>query len=105
MGLVGGNAMRMMLKVKMSIEGGNRAANDGSLSRTIDAALERLQPEAAYFYAEDGMRAFLMVFDMKSESQIPEIAEPLFAYLGASVELLPVMSHDELRKGFAASLT
>ena len=38
---------------------------------------------------------------MVETSQIVEIAEPLFANLHAEVELVPVMSGDDLKKGFA----
>jgi hypothetical protein len=36
---------------------------------------------------------------MKDSSQIPPIAEPLFAALGAEIELVPVMNAEDLRKG------
>jgi hypothetical protein len=45
----------------------------------------------------------MMFFDMKDTSDIPVIAEPLFAALHAEVELIPVMNLEELQKGLAAA--
>lgn len=41
--------MRMMMKVTVPVEAGNRAIADGTLPKTIEAAMESLKPEAAYF--------------------------------------------------------
>jgi hypothetical protein len=38
---------------------------------------------------------------MADPSQIPVSVEPLFLNLNASVELVPVMNADDLRKGLA----
>ena len=65
---------------------------------TIGRLIAELKPEAAYFYAEDGERGGMMVFDMADPSQIPQIAEPLFLTVDAAVEFLPVMNAEDLRK-------
>ncbi len=90
--------MRMMLRWTVPVEKGNQAISDGSLIQTIEKLVEQLEPEAAYFFPEDGMRSGLVVFDMSESSQIPQIAEPLFLALDAAVEFLPVMNPDDLRK-------
>jgi hypothetical protein len=41
----------------------------------------------------------MMFFDMKDASDIPAIAEPLFAGLNAKVQLLPAMNAEDLRWG------
>lgn len=43
------------------------------------------------------MAAFIV--DIQSADQIPVLAEPLFSGMGANVELHPVMSLDDLKKG------
>ena len=93
--------MRMMLKVTIPVEAGNKAIKDGTLSRTIQSTIERLKPEAAYFLPEDGKRTGLFFFDMQDASQIPAIAEPLFMGMNASLTLLPVMNAEDLKKGLA----
>ncbi len=93
--------MRMMLKFTLPVEKGNEAFKDGSLGKTLEAITSKLKPEAAYFGPSHGKRSGMVFFDMIETSQIVEIAEPLFANLHAEVELVPVMSGDDLKKGFA----
>ena len=40
----------------------------------------------------------MMVFDIADASEIAQISEPLFHELDASVEFVPVMNADDLRK-------
>jgi hypothetical protein len=87
----------MMLRWTVPVERGNEAVRDGSLAATIESLLAGLEPEAAYFYSEDGERAGMIIFDMADTSQIPQIAEPLFANADAAVEFVPVMNADDLR--------
>ena len=91
--------MRTMIRIKVPVEAGNRAIQDGLLQKTIMEALQRLKPEAAYFYPENGLRTAIMVVDMKEASEIPAIAEPFFSRLNAAVELLPVMNAEDLKQG------
>jgi len=93
--------MRMMLKVTIPVEAGNKAVKDGTLPRTMQRTMERLKPEAAYFLAEDGKRTALFFFNMQDVSQIPVIAEPLFMGMDASLTMVPVMNADDLQKGLA----
>jgi hypothetical protein len=90
----------MLLKISMAVDQGNQAAKSGALQRTIQATLEALKPEAAYFFPEDGKRTALMVFDMKGSWQLPATVEPLFQALGADVYVTPVMNGKDLQRGF-----
>ncbi len=94
--------MRMMMRWTVPVERGNETIKDGSLAKTIEEMMEKLQPEAAYFWPEQGERGGMLVFDMADPRQIPIIAEPLFVNLDAAVEFLPVMNADVLRKAIAA---
>ena len=89
--------MRMMLRWTVPVEKGNETIRDGSLAKTVQSLLEELEPEAAYFWPENGERAGMIVFDMADTTQIPQIAEPLFMNLDAAVEFLPVMNADDLK--------
>ena len=94
--------MRMMLRWTVPVERGNETIRDGSLARTLESLMEQLNPEAAYFWPENGERAGLVVFDMAEPSQIPVIVEPLFLNLDAAVEFTPVMNAGDLRKALEA---
>ncbi|MER3409692.1 MAG: hypothetical protein C4306_06255 [Thermoleophilia bacterium] len=93
--------MRTLLKVSIPVEKGNEAQKNGALPRTIQALMETLRPEAAYFYPENGARAALFVFDMEASSQLPPTLEPLFLNLNAGVTLTPVMNAEELQQGLS----
>ena len=93
--------MRMLLKVQMDVEAGNRAIRDGSWGQVMERMMPLLQPEAAYFTAQDGKRTGLIFFDLKDPTQIPAIAEPFFMAVNASIELTPVMTPDEVQAGIA----
>ena len=91
--------MRIMLRWTAPVERGNAAIRDGSLPQTLETLMGELQPEAAYFWPEDGKRAGMLIFDMDDPSQIPQIVEPLFLNIDAAVEIKPVMNADDLQAG------
>lgn len=91
--------MRTLMKVTLPVEAGNKAIKDGTLPKTVQSLIDACKPEASYFYAENGKRCMLFVFDMKEASQIPKIAEPFFMDLNADVQFCPVMNALDLRTG------
>ena len=91
--------MRMLLKMQMDVEAGNRAIKDGSFGRMLERVMQQIKPEAAYFTAIDGRRTGLIFFDLQEPSDIPAIAEPFFMTVGASIEFLPVMTPEDVQKG------
>jgi hypothetical protein len=96
--------MRTLMKITVPVEAGNRGIKDGNLENTIQGMMKRLTPEAAYFYPENGHRTMLFVFDLKSPADLPTITEPLFMDLNASVEMVPVMNVEDLKKGLSAMI-
>jgi hypothetical protein len=91
--------MRMMMKVAIPNDGGNKAVKDGSIGRIFGAFLEEQKPESAYFYVENGERTAQFVIDVKEPSQIVPLSEPYFLALNARVTYFPVMSPHDLRTG------
>ncbi len=91
--------MRMMMKVQVDTEAGSRAIADGSLARVMQETMGRLQPEAAYFGPENGMRTAFIVFDLQDPSQLPTVTEPLFSTMKATIQMFPVMDREALQKG------
>jgi hypothetical protein len=90
--------MRCLLKVTLPVAEANAAAKAGKLGSTIQTIIEEMKPEAAYFTDDDGKRAGYIIFDLKSASQIPSIAEPWMQAFNASIELHPVMVAEDLAK-------
>ena len=56
--------MRVMARISMPVESGNRAIKDGTLPAVVQRATERWKPEAMYFTTFDGQRTAYVVFDL-----------------------------------------
>jgi hypothetical protein len=97
--VIGGIAMRVLAKITVPVEAGNRAIKDGTLGTVMQRAAERWKPEAMYFTALDGHRTALMVFNLPDASDLPPFAEPFFMELNADVQVAPAMNADDLRTG------
>jgi hypothetical protein len=91
--------MRMLLRVQMDTESANRAIRDGSFAQTMTRVMEDLEPEAAYFTAQNGKRTGFIVFDLKEPSDIPWIAEPFFMGVNADIEMSPCMTPEDVQIG------
>jgi len=93
--------MRMMIKFSFPVDAGTAAIRTGKVEKIFQQLIEDLKPEAAYFHAVDGNRGGFFVVNMRESSQIAEIAERLFFGVSAKIELVPVMTADDLRKGLS----
>jgi len=91
--------MRVLMKVSMSAEAGSRAIAEGKLLELMTGFLDRVKPEAAYFLAEHGKRTAMFFLDLERPDQIPELAEPFFMNLGASIEITPAMNAEDMKAG------
>src|SRR4051794_31027018 len=100
----GATSMRMMLRVTFPTDIANGAIKSGSFQQVMEAMMNKLKPESAYFMATNGCRSAMLFFDMQDASEIPSIAEPLLAALNAEIELQPVMNADDLKKGLSAAM-
>jgi hypothetical protein len=67
--------------------------------RKLETYISKVNSEATYFFEANGNRIAAFIVDVQSADQIPVLAEPLFSGMGAHVELHPVMSLDDLKKG------
>jgi len=93
--------MRVMAKITVPVESGSQAVKDGSLGKLIQGSAERWKPEAMYFGACDGSRTAFLVFDLPDPSDMVPFSEPWFMELNADVDIIPVMSGDDVQKGMA----
>lgn len=72
------------------------------MNRPIEDLLGRIKPECVYFFVENGKRTMRAVFDLKQTQDMMPAFEPAIIAMDAEVELIPVMTLEELRAGFAA---
>ena len=93
-----GTVMRMLMKVNIPVEAGNKAIREGTLGKTMQQILQAQRPEAAYFVAENGQRCGYLIINLDQASKIPALAEPWFLAFNAAVELQPLMTPEDLQQ-------
>lgn len=93
--------MRVMIKFAFPVDAGNSAIRAGKLEKVFQQIQSELKPEAAYFFPESGERAGLFVVEMNDSSQVADIAERFFFGLNARIEMVPVMTPEDLQKGLS----
>jgi hypothetical protein len=91
--------MRMMLKVSIPVEAGNKGIKEGILPRTVMEFVERMKPEACYFLPEGGKRTAIFFFDLADPTMLPSAVEPFFINLNAGIEMSPAMNLDDMKAG------
>jgi hypothetical protein len=89
------SAVRFLAKVTIPKEKGDEASKSGVLTQTIQSAMQRLRPEAAYFFEEEGNRKCLFVFNL----DVVSLLKPLFPNLDASFHVTQVMNVAEFQAG------
>jgi hypothetical protein len=94
--------MRFIMKIRFAVDAGNAALKDPEFGKKMQEYLADVKAEAAYFTSVEGQRGGYVILDMADASQIPAIAEPLFLWLNADIEFLPVMTPEDLGKAGAA---
>ena len=90
--------MRMLLKANIPTEEGNAGLKDGSMMESLNSILGDANPEAVYFYLENGRRTCMIIFEMNDVSQLPAVVEPWFLSMGADITLVPVMNGEDFEK-------
>jgi len=96
--------MRVMMKVSMPVETGNKGVKEGILPKTVMRFVEQMKPEACYFLPEGGKRTAIFFFDLNDPTMIPLAAEPFFHNLNAAIEMTPVMNLDDMKAGVEKAL-
>jgi hypothetical protein len=91
--------MRTMVKFTIPTQEANPLVKDGSIGQTMESLMGNLQPEAAYFGPIEGKRGRFIVINMEEGCDVVTKLEHLRLELGATIELFPVATADELRAG------
>jgi len=93
--------MRLMLKFTIAVERGNEAVADGSIGKAIEKLVADTGAEAAYFTMIDGERGGYVFFEEDDQANLTKINEPMFAALDAHIEIVPVQTLDDLKRGLS----
>ena len=93
--------MRLMLKFSIPVERGNAAVKDGTLGQAIENLIKATKADASYFTMIDGKRGGVVFFEENDTTRLPQINEPMFAALDAAIEIVPVLTLDELKRGLS----
>jgi hypothetical protein len=96
--------MRFLILAKIPTEDGNKMVQDPNFLRKLESYINKVKAEATYFFEADGNRVASFIVDIESADQIPVLTEPLFSGMGAHVELHPLMSLDDLKKGIPQAI-
>src|ERR1043165_7003550 len=91
--------MRFLIHAKIPTDDGNKMVQDPKFLEKLEKYINKVKAEAIYFFEAGGNRVAAFIVDIQSTDQIPVLIEPLFSGMGAHVELHPVMSLDDLKKG------
>lgn len=94
--------MRLMLKFTIPVEKGNQAAANGAVAQAIERLMKTVNAEAAYFMLLDGKRGGLIFFEETDQARLPAVNEPAFAALDAAIDIVPVLTLDDLKRGLPA---
>ncbi len=90
--------MKMLLTVQFPHEPFNALIRDGKAGELIGRILEAIQPEAAYFTEQDGMRGGVFLVNVENPSDVPAFVEPFFLNFQANCKFRVVMSPEDLQK-------
>src|SRR5918996_1476086 len=91
--------MRFLIHARIPTEDGNKMVQDPNFLKKLQTYINKVKAEATYFFEANGNRVAAFIVDIQNTDQIPILIEPLFSGMGAHVELPPVMSFDDLKKG------
>lgn len=93
--------MRFLIRTRIPTEDGNKMVQDPNFLKNLEEYMNKVKPEAAYFMPIDGHRSAAFIVNIQSNDQVPTIVEPLFQWMGANVDVIPVMNFDELKMGIS----
>jgi hypothetical protein len=95
------NNMRFLIRARVPTEAGNKMVQDPDFMKKLEEYMNKVKPEAAYFLPIDGHRTAAFIVNMQGNDQIIALGEPLFQWMGANVDVIPVMNFDDPKKGIS----
>ena len=76
----------------------NSLVRNGTAGAVIERCMDEIKPDQVYFAEHNGKRGCTMVVNIKDESEIPRIAEPMFLNFNANCEFRIAMAKEDLMK-------
>ena len=86
------------MRFRIPNEAGNAMLRDREFGQKFQSALKEIGAEAAYLGTVDGQRGGYIVVNVEDPSRIPAVVEPLFLWIKADIDLIPVMVPEDLAK-------
>ena len=91
--------MRFLIRTRIPTEPGTKMVQDPNFLKKLEEYINKVKPEASYFMPIDGQRSAAFIVNIESNDQVPAIVEPLFQWMGANVDVIPVMNFNDLKNG------
>jgi len=89
--------MRILMQIDIPHEPFNTLCREGTVGQVIGRCLEETRPESIYFTEQDGHRGAVAVYKIKSDSEVPRLAEPWFLGLSADCRMRVAMTPEDLK--------
>jgi hypothetical protein len=93
--------MRLMLRFTIPVEKGNEAVADGTIGPAIEKLLADTEAKDAYFTMLDGVRTGIIFFEETDQANLTKYNEPMFSALNAAIDIVPVLTLDDLKRGLS----
>jgi len=93
--------MRFIIRAQIPTEAGNKMMQNPNGMAEIEAYINKVKAENAYFFEAGGERTMVFIVNMDRTDQMAAFAEPLFM-IGAKVEFHPVMLMEDLKRAAAS---
>jgi hypothetical protein len=91
--------MRFLIRTRIPTNAGNKVLQDPNFLTKLEEYINKVKPEASYFMPIEGQRSCAFIVNAESNDQLPAMVEPLFQWMGANVDVIPVMNFDDLKRG------
>jgi hypothetical protein len=91
----GRSAVRFLAKVTIPKDVEDEASKSGALQRAVQSVIDRLKPEAAYFFEQDGGRECVFIINLDVGASL----KAMFSDLQPSIYVTPVVNTAEFQQG------
>ncbi|WP_444941461.1 hypothetical protein ACJJI3_03065 [Microbulbifer sp. ZKSA004] len=89
--------MRLLMKLLIPAKAGNKSIADDSMSVAMNDFIASANPEASYFFLEQGKRAAIFIFEENCQDQLMTYNEKFFAAFDAEIWITPTLNLKELQ--------